>query len=313
MRSGNLAHERIGRETSICYPHGIPTFNPIMANIPKKAAERIVAGLKRFQPILAAAKARDVGESDTVTIVTDMLAEIFGYDKYSEITSEYAIRGTFCDLAIKLDGVLQTLIEVKAIGLDLKDAHVKQAVDYAANQGVDWVLLTNGITWRVYRLIFAKPIDNELVIEIDFCSLNSRSQTDVDLLYLWCKEGWQRSVLGDFHTQKQALSRFFIGAMMLSQPVLEVIRRELKRVSPDVRIEVDQIRAVLAAEVIKRDVLEGDKADEARKKIAKAAGTALRTAVQRKPASADSQAAPSGSEAISQEAEAPEAGPESAE
>jgi hypothetical protein len=284
-----------------------------MANIPKKAAERIVAGLKRFQPILAAAKARDVGESDTVTIVTDMLAEIFGYDKYSEITSEYAIRGTFCDLAIKLDGVLQTLIEVKAIGLDLKDAHVKQAVDYAANQGVDWVLLTNGITWRVYRLIFAKPIDNELVIEIDFCSLNSRSQTDVDLLYLWCKEGWQRSVLGDFHTQKQALSRFFIGAMMLSQPVLEVIRRELKRVSPDVRIEVDQIRAVLAAEVIKRDVLEGDKADEARKKIAKAAGTALRTAVQRKPASADSQAAPSGSEAISQEAEAPEAGPESAE
>jgi len=284
-----------------------------MANIPKKAAERIVAGLKRFQPILAAAKARDVGESDTVTIVTDMLAEIFGYDKYSEITSEYAIRGTFCDLAIKLDGVLQTLIEVKAIGLDLKDAHVKQAVDYAANQGVDWVLLTNGITWRVYRLIFAKPIDNELVIEIDFCSLNSRSQTDVDLLYLWCKEGWQRSVLGDFHTQKQALSRFFIGAMMLSQPVLEVIRRELKRVSPDVRIEVDQIRAVLAAEVIKRDVLEGDKADEARKKIAKAAGTALRTAVQRKPTSADSQASPSGSEAISQEAEAPEAGPESAE
>lgn len=284
-----------------------------MANIPKKAAERIVAGLKRFQPILAAAKARDVGESDTVTIVTDMLAEIFGYDKYSEITSEYAIRGTFCDLAIKLDGVLQTLIEVKAIGLDLKDAHVKQAVDYAANQGVDWVLLTNGITWRVYRLIFAKPIDNELVIEIDFCSLNSRSQTDVDLLYLWCKEGWQRSVLGDFHTQKQALSRFFIGAMMLSQPVLEVIRRELKRVSPDVRIEVDQIRAVLAAEVIKRDVLEGDKADEAKKKIAKAAGTALRTAVQKKPASADSKAAPSGSEAISQEAEATEAGPESAE
>jgi hypothetical protein len=255
-----------------------------MATVPKKVAERIVAGLKRFQPILASAKARDVGESDTVTIVVDMLAEIFGYDKYSEITSEYAIRGTYCDLAVKLEGTLQTLIEVKAIGIDLKDAHVKQAVDYAANQGVDWVLLTNGITWRVYRIVFAKPIDHELVIDIDFCGLNPRTASDVELLYLWCKEGWQRSVLGDFHTQKQALSRFFIGAMILTPPVLDVIRRELRRVSPDVKIESEQIRNVIAAEVIKREVMEGEKADEARKKITKAANKAMKASTAKKAA-----------------------------
>lgn len=254
-----------------------------MATIPKKVADRIVAGLKKFQPVLASAKARDVGESDTVTIIVDMLSEIFGYDKYSEITSEFAIRGTYCDLAIKLDGTLQTLIEVKAIGIDLKDAHVKQAVDYAANKGVDWVLLTNGITWRVYRIVFAKPIDHELVIDIDFCTLNPRSATDIELPYLWCKEGWQRSVLGDFHTQKQALSRFFIGAMIQTQPVLDVIRKELRRVSPDVKIENDQIRAVLTAEVIKRDVMEGEKADEAKKKIAKTAASALKAAAKKSP------------------------------
>ena len=86
-----------------------------MAKIPTKVQERIVASLKRFQPILSSAKARDVGESDTVTIVTDMLAEVFGYDKYSEITSEHAIRGTYCDLATKIDGQLSMLIEVKAV------------------------------------------------------------------------------------------------------------------------------------------------------------------------------------------------------
>ncbi len=247
-----------------------------MATVPKKVSERLVAGIKRYQPILAAAKARDVGEADTVTIIKDMLADVFGYDKYSEVTSEFAIRGTYCDLAIKMDGQLQTLIEVKAIGLDLKEQHVKQAIDYAANQGVDWVLLTNGICWRIYHLIFAKPIDQELVVDIDFSSLSSRSDADVELLYLWCKEGWQRSVLGEYHTQKQALSRFFVGAMLQTDPVLDVVRRELRRVSPDVRIDVDQIRAVLTNEVIKREVLEGDKADEARRKVAKAATKALR-------------------------------------
>jgi len=244
--------------------------------IPKKVVERLVAGIKRYQPILAAAKARDVGETDTVTIVKDMMADIFGYDKYTELTSEYAIRGTYCDLAIKLDSKLSTLMEVKAIGLELKEAHVKQAVDYAANQGVDWVLLTNGIRWCVYHVVFSRPIQTELVVDIDFSNLNARSEADLDLLYLWCKEGWQRSALGDFHTQKQALSRFFLGAMILTAPVLDVIRRELRRISPDVRIDADQIRAVLTNEVIKREVMEGEKAEEARKKIAKVAAKALR-------------------------------------
>jgi hypothetical protein len=248
-----------------------------MAAIPKKVAERLVAGLKRYQPILSAAKARDVGEADTVTIIKDMLADVFGYDKYSDVTSEHAIRGTYCDLAIKIDGHLQTLIEVKAIGLDLKEQHVKQAIDYAANQGVDWVLLSNGMTWRVYHLIFAKPIDQELVLEIDFCALNPRVQGDIELLYLWCKEGWQRSVLGEYHTQKQALSRFFIGAMLQTDVVLDVIRRELRRMSPNVRIDSEQIKDVLINEVIKRDVLEGEKAADARKKVAKAANKTLRT------------------------------------
>ena len=255
-----------------------------MATVPKKVAERLVAGIKQFQPILAAAKARDVGEADTVTIIKDMLADIFGYDKYAEVTSEFAIRGTYCDLATKIDGVLQTLIEVKAIGLDLKEAHVKQAIDYAANQGVDWVLLTNGICWRVYHVIFAKPIDQELVVTIDFSTLNSRSDRDVELLYLWCKEGWQRSVLGEYQAQQQALSRFFVGAMLETDPVLDVIRRELRRMSPDVRIDNDQIKQVLVNEVIKREVLEGDKAEEARKKISRAVSKAQRTAAQSKAA-----------------------------
>ena len=116
-----------------------------MAKLPKRAADRIASGLRKFLPILASAKSRDVNESDTVVIVTDVLQDVFGYDKYSEITSEHMIRSTFCDLAIKLDGQLALLVEVKSIGIDLKERHVKQAVDYAANQGTEWVALTNGV------------------------------------------------------------------------------------------------------------------------------------------------------------------------
>ncbi|HEX8843081.1 MAG TPA: hypothetical protein VF791_00345 [Pyrinomonadaceae bacterium] len=248
-----------------------------MPQVPNKVADRLAAGIKRFQPILASAKTRDVGESDTVIIITDMLSEVFGYDKYSEITSETSIRGTWCDLALKIDGAIEFLIEAKAIGLDLKDAHTKQAVDYSANQGTDWVILTNAETWRVYQVTFTKPINSELVLEFSFSQLNAKKASDIQLLYHLTREGWLRSALGEFQAQKQALSRFFLGAMVLSNPVLEVIRRELKRLSPDVRIDIEQIKSALAQDVLKREVVEGEKADEARKKIHKAASKPLRT------------------------------------
>ena len=187
-----------------------------------------------------------------------------------------SVRGNYCDLATKLDGVVATLIEVKAVGIELKDQHVRQAVDYAANQGVEWVLLTNGIMWRVYRVQFSKPIEHELVVEVNFCAISPKSARDLECLYLWCKEGWIRSVLGDFAAQKEALSPYFLGALMLSDSVLDVMRRELRRISPDVHIDTDEIKTVLLNEVIKREILEGDRADIARRKIARCANNSLR-------------------------------------
>ncbi|MBV9493188.1 MAG: type I restriction enzyme HsdR N-terminal domain-containing protein [Acidobacteria bacterium] len=243
--------------------------------IPARIAERLAAGLKRFQPILTSAKARDVNESDTSMIVTDVLAEIFGYDKYSEVTRELCIRGTFCDLATRIDGKFQMLIEVKAIGLELKDGHAKQAVDYAANQGVEWVALTNGNLWRVFRVIFAKPIDAELVLDIDLLALNPKSANDLESVFLLTRESMLKSGLYAYHDHLQATNKFYLAAVLLGDAVLDTVRRELRRLS-DVKIETDELREALKAEVIKREVLEGEKADSARKKVAKAAGKMLR-------------------------------------
>ena len=60
--------------------------------------------------------------------------------------------------------------------------------------------------------------------------------------------------------------------------MLDVIRRELRRMSPDVKIDTGQIRDVLMQEVFKRDVVEGEKAEEAQRKIARAVARSLRKA-----------------------------------
>ena len=68
--------------------------------IPNRIRDRITSGLKRLLPIVTQQKTRDISEADTVTLVKDLLSEVFGFDKYAEITGEHAIRGTLDDCDI---------------------------------------------------------------------------------------------------------------------------------------------------------------------------------------------------------------------
>jgi hypothetical protein len=247
-----------------------------MANMPVKIATRIASGLKKFQPIVESAKSRDVNETDTVVVITDMLHDVFGFDKYTEITTEHNIKGTYVDLAVKFDDKVQFLIEVKAVGLDLKDAYVKQAIDYGANLGVDWVILTTGVLWRVYKIQFAKPIDFEVVYEFNLLELNPKDDDDLENIWMLTKEGWAKEGLKDFHTQKQTLNRFVLAALIRSESVVKVIQRELKRIAPGVRISHEEVENALCIEVLKREAIEGEKADAARKIVSRASNKPLR-------------------------------------
>jgi hypothetical protein len=245
-------------------------------SMPTKISRRLSEGLKRFQPIITAAKARDANESDTSMIITDMMAELFGYDKYSEVTKELAIRGTYCDLATKIEGKFQMLIEVKAVGIDLKESHIKQAVDYAVNKGIEWVALTNANNWKVFKVIFSKPVDFEIVLDIDLLTLSFKNESHLESMFLLTRESMLKSGLYAYHDQLQATNKFYLVAIILSDSVVEAIRRELRRITPDVKVPTDDLRNILIQDVLKREVIEGEKADIAKKKVQKVARKVVR-------------------------------------
>ena len=241
-----------------------------MANIPKKAEERIKAGIKTFAKVIETAKARDVNESDTVTIITDMLSTICGYDKYTEITSEYAIRGTYCDLAIKTDDKPTFLIEVKAINIPLKEPHLRQAVNYAATEGIEWVMLTNGDHWQAHRVIFGKPIKTEVAFDFSF-SDTAKLPLLIDFFFLISKEGVSKSAIATFHEECQLTSKYMVAAALMTEPVVSTVRRQLVAAGKGVKITDEQILNTLQNLVLKRDVLEGDGAVKAKRRMATSA------------------------------------------
>lgn len=245
-------------------------------SVPVKVERRIVEHAGKFRPILEQARARDVNEADTVTIVKGILSSVFGWDPFFEVTSEYAIRSTYCDLAVKTDDQIRYLIEVKAIGGDLRENHLRQAVNYAANHGIEWVVLTNGAVWQAHRVTFGKPIGNELVFDLDFLTGNPKTAEFKQCAFLLSKEGTSKSAIAEYHEERLALSKFNIGAILREEPVLSIVRRELRRAFPALSPTIDQVRALIETEVLKREVVEGEKADGARKAMKRASARALR-------------------------------------
>jgi hypothetical protein len=245
--------------------------------VPKKAADRIAAGIRRYQSILTGARARDISESDTVVIIGDMLSDLLGYDKYTEVTTEFAIRGTYVDLAVKVGGDVRFLIEAKAVGVDLKDNHVKQAVDYAANQGIEWVALTNGWIWRVYKIHFRQPIEKSLVFDLDLLQLTPRSPALLDCFGNLSREGFTPNSMAAVFQQQQATSKFSIAAVLQTPAILGALRRELRRIFAGLKVEEDQLLSVLLADVLKREVVDSDEAKQAAANLKRALKSLDRT------------------------------------
>jgi predicted type IV restriction endonuclease len=239
-------------------------------NIPTKFVKRINDNLKKYQGIIAQIKKKDANESDTVTVITDMLQDIFGYDKYSDITSEYAIKGTYCDLAIlNAHKKIDFLVEVKAVSVALNDHHIKQALDYGANAGVNWVLLTNAETWMLYKIKFGKPIDKELVSEFNLLNINPKVSKELEALFVISKDGQEKSIIEDFYSSIQVKNKFIIGCLLNSDEIYSVIRRTMKKLFIDVKISEQEIADIMVNDIIKREVIDSEESKKAKKDIEK--------------------------------------------
>lgn len=238
-----------------------------MARIPARVCARISQQIKKFQQTVADASKRDINESDTARMVAEMIGDVMGYDKLQEITGEYAIRGAYADLAVKVKNDIRFFVEVKAINTELKDSHVTQVVNYGANQGVDWAVLTNGAKWQAYKIMFAKPVDRTLVTEVDLTTASCKSDEVIDFFGNFSREVFTSSSMTQMFRAKQAMSRYSIAALLMSDPVIGMVRREMKRLVDGLNPDPDEISNIIEQQVIKRELLEGDEAANAAKLV----------------------------------------------
>lgn len=205
--------------------------------------DRIKAAIKKYGKALGSLAELDSNEADTRLFVTDFLCDALGYDKYTELSTEYRVKNEYVDYGIRIEKEMVAFVEVKRINTKLGAKHLRQAQSYAVNEGVEWIVLTNGAQWQIYHLSDRTPIVTDLVLSIDLMSDDTTSHKAGDMFYL-AREAMKRGKHEELWQAKRATSPKSLGAILRSQPVLATVRKELKKAT-GYSIDLDELSRLI--------------------------------------------------------------------
>ena len=217
------------------------------------ARDRVRAAVRRFARPLADLVARDANEGDTRLLVTDFLCDGLGYDKYEDLTTEYQVRGEFADYGVRIARQLVAFIEVKRAATKLGAKHLRQVEMYAVNEGVEWMILTNGQVWQVWHLTPGLPVVLDLALEVNLLGEGGPTQK-TEALFPLSKEGFKHHVIDELWRVKAATSAKSIGTAITSDTVIEQIRKELRRQTGH-NMDPAELRDLIKSSVLRPDAL----------------------------------------------------------
>ena len=78
------------------------------------------------------------------------------------------------------------------------------------------------------------------------------------------------NTLDEYHSQKKLVNPPMLAQIILHDDVINAIKRTLKKVSADTKVNNEEIHQMLLNDVLKRDALEDEKVSEYKRKIARA-------------------------------------------
>ena len=172
----------------------------------------------------------DIDESATRIMINFFLCDVLGYEELVDIKTEFRIRETYADYVIQTDRKKNFIVEVKAMQVDLNKRFVRQSVEYAVNEGVDWVILTNGRQLQLYKIIFAKPIRYEVFFDLDLTDLKQINQNGKSIVYL-SKKSVKKNELEDLWRRQAEISPEKLAKILKQEAFIKLLRKEMKKLT----------------------------------------------------------------------------------
>ena len=210
-----------------------------------------------------------------------MLADVLGYEKYVEVSTSSRSKAPTSTWQSKLERKSISSLR-RSHRRRAKDIHVRQAVDYGANQGVEWAGVTNGAVGASTEFEFKKPIGHALIAEIVFYHRPPKTSETVEFFTSLCKEGSAEMPDGRVLRATSGHKQTHIGSSDALRAMLNQLQVSDRGAFPNVQVDIKSLEVSLRNEVLKRELVDGDDADASASLVKKATGAAARKKKDRK-------------------------------
>ncbi len=190
--------------------------------------QKLTDNLKSYHKKFLSGSITDLDESGTRIMINHFLSDVLGFAALEEVRTEYMIKGTYADYMIQLNGKRHFLVEVKAFSLNLNESHLRQAVNYGANEGIEWALLTNGKQFDFYKILFEKPIQHKRIFSVDL-SESSSIKKAVNILQYITKDSVLKKGLDVLWNKSLALTPASISKILLSSDIICIVRKSVNK------------------------------------------------------------------------------------
>lgn len=205
--------------------------------------QKLFDNLKAYHKRFLSGSITDLDESGTRIMINHFLTDVLGFAALEEVRTEYMIKGTYADYMIQLNGKRHFLVEVKAFSLNLNESHLRQAVNYGANEGVEWALLTNGKHFDFYKIIFEKPIQNKLIFSFDLTDATGLKKACEQIQYL-AKDSVAKNGLETLWNKSLALTPESIAKYLLCGENVVLVRKSVNKAF-DTKFDDEQIQEAI--------------------------------------------------------------------
>jgi len=203
------------------------THSKLMVMLTALKQQKLLNALKGYRKDFLDGNLKELDESGTRLMINRFLSDALGYKQLEEIKTEYMIKGTYADYVIQVNKTRHFLVEVKALSFQLSEKHLRQTVNYGANEGIEYALLTNGRNFEFYKIIFEQPISSRLIFAVDLSDATGLKNAANHLQHLH-KDSVVKNLFKPLWNNCEATDPYNIAGILCSDAVVNCIKKMIK-------------------------------------------------------------------------------------
>jgi hypothetical protein len=231
-----------------------------MYRVNPKAKKIMTQELKKYLPLVNSliTRGKSSTEEDARILLNDMLQEILGYNKFSELKTEMRDKAGRIDYVVKLldgpnkakPGKYDCVIEAKACHVDLNQGVIDQTLTYCLTSSVDYFILTNAQKWQLFKVKRSGKTPSAIKLhEVTFGTLTNYDEI-AEEFYLFSKASY---INGDWKSVAeitQATRMEDVVAVLMCDKIIHSIAKELS-LEHEVKVDDDSVRDIMEKHVLK--------------------------------------------------------------